>query len=152
MRLTYSTSPILPSMRVLPLRRYQMVAGMDRYLFGHSNLLWSYLVASSVVRVMSHAVSQQSRLFFMGLPTQPPPEESPSAADAADAFRRWRLALPSRVSMICSSSAKVDTHQRMVTSQIISDACHFFSEVPLWLQHTDQYLFHLGCPCTCTKP
>ncbi len=83
-------------MWVLPWRRYQMVAGMDRYLFGHSNLLWSYLVASSVVRVMSHAVSQQSRLFFMGLPTQPPPEESPSAADAADAFRRWRLALPSR--------------------------------------------------------
>ena len=95
----------------LPRGRYQMVAGMDRYLFGHSNFLWSYLIASSVVRVMSHAVSQQSRLFFMGLPTQPPPEESPSAADAADAFRRWRPPLSTRMSMTCSFSAtNVDAH------------------------------------------
>lgn len=72
-------------------RRYQMVAGMDRYLFGHSNFLWSYLLATSVVRTASHAVSQQSRLHFMGLPTDAPPEPvqpSPTANELAATRRR----------------------------------------------------------------
>lgn len=75
--------------------RYQMVAGMDRYLFGHSNFLWSYLVATSVVRAMSHAVSQPSRLYFMGLPTtapEQPVQRSPTANELAALRRRQQIA------------------------------------------------------------
>jgi hypothetical protein len=52
--------------------RYQLVAGMDTYLFGHSNFLWSYLALSGVMRVVSNAVSTNSRLFLMGLPRGEP--------------------------------------------------------------------------------
>lgn len=48
--------------------RYQLVAGMDTYLFGHSNFLWSYLALSGVMRLVSSAVGSDLRLQLMGLP------------------------------------------------------------------------------------
>ncbi len=52
--------------------RYQLIAGLDRYLFDHSNFLWSYLALSGVLRCLSHAVSSDSRLYTMGLPRGEP--------------------------------------------------------------------------------
>lgn len=77
----------------LGVSRYQIIAGVDRYLFGHSTLLWSYLAATGFLRFTSHAVSQQSRLHFMGLPTDTPGNLysqyiSPTASSTAAATRR----------------------------------------------------------------
>lgn len=56
--------------------RYQLVAGMDTYLFGHSNFLWSYLALSGVMRMVSNAVGSDLRLFAMGLPNGPPAQSA----------------------------------------------------------------------------
>jgi hypothetical protein len=48
--------------------RYQMVAGIDRYLFDHANYLWSYLGASGAFRAVSTAVGDQTRRYLQGLP------------------------------------------------------------------------------------
>ena len=50
----------------------QVVAGVDRYLFGHSNFLWSYLAFSGVMRVASNTLGQVTRLQAMGLPIGEP--------------------------------------------------------------------------------
>ncbi len=63
--------------------RYQLVAGMDTYLFCHSNFLWSYLALSGVMRVVSNAVGADLRLFAMGLP-----RGEPVAAPAAPQLPR----------------------------------------------------------------
>lgn len=48
--------------------RYQMVAGIDRYLFDHASYLWSYLGASGAFRTVSTTVGDQTRRFMQGLP------------------------------------------------------------------------------------
>lgn len=48
--------------------RYQLLGGMDRYLFGHSNYLLTYLGVTGAARVASHYVAEQHRAFCMGLP------------------------------------------------------------------------------------
>jgi len=73
--------------------RYQIVAGVDRYLFGHSTFLWSYLAFSGVLRVISQGIGEPTRRALMGLPNDPPayqpvqqvrqPQRSPVAARSA---------------------------------------------------------------------
>jgi hypothetical protein len=60
------------SMGVFSNLRYQTIAGVDRYLFDHSNHLFSYLMSSSVVRVASNWVGEPTRLALQGLPVDPP--------------------------------------------------------------------------------
>ncbi len=50
--------------------RYQLLGGADRYLFEHSQFLWSYLGVSSVLRAGSQYIGNGTRLVWQGLPTQ----------------------------------------------------------------------------------
>mmetsp|Transcript_35563 Transcript_35563/g.100668 ORF Transcript_35563/g.100668 Transcript_35563/m.100668 type:complete len:499 (+) Transcript_35563:398-1894(+) len=50
--------------------RYQMIGGAERYLFDHSQFLWSYLAVSSALRTASQYVGNSTRLVWQGLPTQ----------------------------------------------------------------------------------
>lgn len=52
--------------------RYQIISGVDRYLFGHSNYLLSYLIFSGVVRVASNRLGEPTRLHLQGLPVEAP--------------------------------------------------------------------------------
>lgn len=53
--------------------RYQLLGGADRYLFDHSQFLWSYLAVSSTLRAASQFVGNGTRLVWQGLPTQVKP-------------------------------------------------------------------------------
>ncbi|KAK9816670.1 hypothetical protein WJX72_003527 [[Myrmecia] bisecta] len=59
--------------------RYQMIGGVDRYLFDHSNFLWSYLAASGIVRVISNRIGEPTRLHLQGLPSTSPQQEQQRA-------------------------------------------------------------------------
>jgi hypothetical protein len=59
--------------------RYQMIGGVDRYLFDHSNYLWSYLVASGAVRVISNRIGEPTRLHLQGLPHTSPQQQQQQA-------------------------------------------------------------------------
>lgn len=48
--------------------RYQLIAGIDDYLYKHAGHLWSYLAVSSVFRTFSTGVGEQTRRFLLGLP------------------------------------------------------------------------------------
>ncbi|KAG2425650.1 hypothetical protein HXX76_013495 [Chlamydomonas incerta] len=48
--------------------RYQLLGGMDRYLVGHSNFLWTYLAATAAARVVSNQVGESHRPWLQGLP------------------------------------------------------------------------------------
>ncbi|GAX80601.1 hypothetical protein CEUSTIGMA_g8036.t1 [Chlamydomonas eustigma] len=48
--------------------RYQLIGGLDRYLFGHSNFLWTYLGITGAARIGSMAVGELSRPWWQGLP------------------------------------------------------------------------------------
>uniref|UniRef100_A0A061S5Y9 Uncharacterized protein n=1 Tax=Tetraselmis sp. GSL018 TaxID=582737 RepID=A0A061S5Y9_9CHLO len=50
--------------------RYQLVGGVDRYLFDHSAFLWSYLCVSAAVRSASQYIGNPTRLVWQGLPTE----------------------------------------------------------------------------------
>lgn len=54
--------------------RYQLIGGADRYLFDHSQYLWSYLGVSTVVRAASQYIGNTTRLVWQGLPTQVKPK------------------------------------------------------------------------------
>jgi hypothetical protein len=60
------------SMALFSNGRYQIISGVDRYLFGHSNYLWSYLAFSGIVRVASNRIGEPTRLALQGLPSDPP--------------------------------------------------------------------------------
>lgn len=49
--------------------RYQLLGGMDRYLFGHTNYLWTYLGFSLIARGLSVAAGELSRPWWQGLST-----------------------------------------------------------------------------------
>mmetsp|Transcript_32029 Transcript_32029/g.57353 ORF Transcript_32029/g.57353 Transcript_32029/m.57353 type:complete len:519 (-) Transcript_32029:153-1709(-) len=53
--------------------RYQLLGGVDRYLFDHSTMLWSYLAVSSALRTGSQYIGNGTRLLWQGLPTQMAP-------------------------------------------------------------------------------
>lgn len=48
--------------------RYQLIGGIDRYFFEHSNFIWSYLSASMIVRITSGVLGEAMRPFCQGLP------------------------------------------------------------------------------------
>lgn len=51
--------------------RYQMLGGLDRFFFEHSNFLWSYLMTTGIYRSVSAAVGEAHRPAFTGLPAAP---------------------------------------------------------------------------------
>jgi hypothetical protein len=50
--------------------RYQLLGGMDRYMFGHASALWSYVAASGLARVAGCAAGELSRPWWQGLATE----------------------------------------------------------------------------------
>ncbi|GIL62854.1 hypothetical protein Vafri_17075 [Volvox africanus] len=48
--------------------RYQLIGGMDRYMLGHSNFLWTYLAVSGTARLVSSQVGETHRALCQGLP------------------------------------------------------------------------------------
>jgi len=48
--------------------RYQLLGGIDRYLFDRSNFLWTYLGISGAARFASQQVGELSRPWWQGLP------------------------------------------------------------------------------------
>jgi hypothetical protein len=50
--------------------RYQLLGGMDRYLFGHASALWSYVLLTSAARFAGAAAGELSRPWWQGLPTE----------------------------------------------------------------------------------
>jgi hypothetical protein len=62
--------------------RYQLLGGLDRYLFGHASALWSYVALTTIARVGGAAVGELSRPWWQGLPTE---------AAASHAQRRTRV-------------------------------------------------------------
>lgn len=67
--------------------RYQMVSGIDRYLFDHASFLWSYLGASGAFRTASTAVGDQTRRYLQGLPNGDAVVRARDARIAA--YRQW---------------------------------------------------------------
>jgi hypothetical protein len=51
--------------------RYQLLGGMDRYLFGHSNFMWTYMLFSGVARGLFTYAGELSRPLWQGLPAAP---------------------------------------------------------------------------------
>ncbi|EIE24610.1 hypothetical protein COCSUDRAFT_40961 [Coccomyxa subellipsoidea C-169] len=60
------------TMGVFANARYQMLGGIDRYLFDHSNFLLPYLGMSTAFRAVSTWFGQETRLHLQGLPVKPP--------------------------------------------------------------------------------
>jgi len=50
-------------------RRYQLLGGVDRLLFAHTNYLWTYLLLSGGARFASQYVGEQTRPAWQGLPS-----------------------------------------------------------------------------------
>jgi hypothetical protein len=50
--------------------RYQMIAGIDKYLFEYANYLWSYLTITGCFRAVSTLVGDDTRLLLLGQPTR----------------------------------------------------------------------------------
>jgi len=48
--------------------RYQLIGGLDRYLFNHSSYMWAYMGISGLARLGSQAVGEMSRPWWQGLP------------------------------------------------------------------------------------
>jgi hypothetical protein len=51
--------------------RYQLIGGMDKYLFERANMIWAYVAMTGVYRVVSNRVGEASRPWWQGLPTEP---------------------------------------------------------------------------------
>lgn len=51
--------------------RYQLLGGVDRYFFEHSNFLWSYLMTTGICRVTGSAIGEAHRPGLTGLPKKP---------------------------------------------------------------------------------
>lgn len=51
--------------------RYQLLGGIDRYFFEHSNFLWSYLMTTGICRVTGSAIGEAHRPGLTGLPKKP---------------------------------------------------------------------------------
>lgn len=77
-----SAGGLAVSMGIFSNLRYQLISGVDRYLFDHSNYLWSYLVSSGIVRLSSNRLGEPTRLALQGLPMEAPqrPRLVPAAA------------------------------------------------------------------------
>lgn len=48
--------------------RYQLIGGLDRFLFDRTNFLWTYVGLSGAARLISNQVGELSRPWWQGLP------------------------------------------------------------------------------------
>lgn len=53
--------------------RYNLLAGLDRYMFERANVLACYVASTTIARTASSYIGQPSRLWFQGLPSALPP-------------------------------------------------------------------------------
>ena len=97
--------------------RYQLVAGMDTYLFGHSNFLWSYLALSGVMRLVSNAVSSDLRLQLQGLPRGDAPLPQLSAPRQQQ-MRRAVAAAAASGSGATAGAAQPKTKKRVTKKKV----------------------------------
>jgi len=91
--------------------RFQVVGGIDRYLFDHSNYLFSYLALSTAFRAASTWIGQPTRLHLQARPRGPRcrPVWPAGAALRADARRArtcgdaapWPAVSPLRDHQLC---------------------------------------------------
>jgi len=51
--------------------RYQLIGGMDKYLFERANMIWAYVGMTTLYRLVSNRVGEASRPWWQGLPTEP---------------------------------------------------------------------------------
>ena len=97
--------------------RYQLVAGMDTYLFGHSNFLWSYLALSGVMRLVSNAVSSDLRLQLQGLPRGDVPLPQLSAPRQQQ-MQRAVAAAASGSGSVAAGAARPKTKKRVTKKKV----------------------------------
>lgn len=50
--------------------RYQLIAGADRWLFDHGKYIAPYLASSTLMRVVSNRLGEETRLFLQGFPNK----------------------------------------------------------------------------------
>lgn len=74
--------------------RYQIISGVDRYLFDHSAYLMSYIIASGIVRVASNRLGEPTRLTLQGLPVDAPQRVPQYRQPVAAAARQSAAAQP----------------------------------------------------------
>lgn len=89
------------SMGIFANARYQIISGVDRYLFDHSAYLMSYLVASGIVRVASNRLGEPTRLVLQGLPV-----DAPQRAPQQQQYRQPVVAAASRQPAAAAQPAK----------------------------------------------
>jgi hypothetical protein len=98
--------------------RYQLVAGMDTYLFGHSNFLWSYLALSGVMRLVSNAVSSDLRLQLQGLPRGDAPLQQLSAPRRQQMQRAVAAAAAGGSGSAAAGTAQPKTKKRVTKKKV----------------------------------
>jgi len=86
--------------------RYQIISGVDRYLFGHSNYLMSYLIASGIVRIASNRFGEPTRLTLQGLPVSAPRRSPQRTALPSAAGRQTAASQPVRTTKRAKGSRK----------------------------------------------
>lgn len=94
------------SMGLFANARYQIISGVDRYLFGHSNYLMSYLIASGIVRIASNRFGEPTRLTLQGLPVSAPRRSPQRAALPSAAGRQTAASQPVRTTKRAKGSRK----------------------------------------------
>ncbi|KAL6777477.1 CGL34 [Auxenochlorella protothecoides x Auxenochlorella symbiontica] len=85
------------AMGVFANARYQVIAGVDRYLFDHAAYLWSYLAASGAFRALSTHLGDQTRLYLQGMPLERPAPAPGSTSEREAAARELAKALKQQV-------------------------------------------------------
>lgn len=70
--LAASSSGLAATLGLCANARYQVIGGIDRYLFDRCSMLWVYLIFSGAVRLVSNRVTEPIRLHLQGLPTKFP--------------------------------------------------------------------------------
>eukprot|EP00879_Flechtneria_rotunda_P000742 GHRR01000862.1.p1 GENE.GHRR01000862.1~~GHRR01000862.1.p1 ORF type:complete len:642 (+),score=246.10 GHRR01000862.1:97-2022(+) len=92
--------------------RYQLLGGMDRYLFGHSNYLWTYLGFSMVARSLFAGVGELSRPWWQGLST----DSAASHVARSKKVRRVRKKV-NKSGTVSSQTPSAAAHQAQLAQQ-----------------------------------
>jgi hypothetical protein len=91
--------------------RYQLLGGLDRALFQHTNFLWTYVGLTTLGRAASNCVGELSRPLWQGLPAAGSTEHAPQRQQQQGRIRkvrRKRRAAAGQPSSSSSSSSAAD--------------------------------------------
>jgi hypothetical protein len=70
--------------------RYQLLGGLDRALFQHTNFLWTYVGLTTLGRAASNRIGELSRPLWQGLPSAGSTEHAPPQQQQQGRIRRVR--------------------------------------------------------------